>query len=199
MEKPEIRRLVTWVDETFFESVALEIPTRKAAAMAIIKNPLAGKYQEDLAELTDLGHYLGEYLADKTMEALGISSGEVQGMGKGCIVGENGEHEHAAAVLHVRHADKGFGNSFRERINGGLAIMMSNTKMGGMDTVIDIPLAYKDAAFVISNWDTMTVNVPGAPKKDELVVIGVVTDGPRPNARVPGLEIGNISAFDGQR
>lgn len=195
----EIRRLVTWVDETLVESVKLEKPTRKAVAMAIIKNPLAGRYQEDLSDLTELGDYLGGYLAEKAMQVLGISSDEVQGMGKGCVVGEYGEHEHAAAILHVRYEDKGFGYSFRKAIGGGLAIMMSNTKTGGMGASIDIPLAYKDASFVITHWDTFTVNVPGAPKGDEILVIGVVTDGSRPNARVPGLNIEDISVNDGQR
>lgn len=199
LEDIEIRRVVTWVDETIVEGVRLETPTRKAVAMAVIKNPLAGSYQENLSELTEIGDYLGSYLAETAMKALGISQSEVQGMGKGAIVGDAGELEHAAAILHVRTDVLGFGNSFRRAIGGGRAIMMANTKMGGMNTQVDIPLAYKDAAFVITHWDTMSVNVPGAPGRDEIVVIGVITDGPRPNARVPGLTIDGISVQDGQR
>ena len=195
----QILRMMTWVEETFFEGALLDKPARKAVAMAVIKNPLAGKYSEKLDELTDIGDYLGAVLAAKARMALGIKPEEVEGIGKGCLVGEDGEAEHAAAILRVRYPEKGFSKSFREETNGGLAIMMGNAKIGGMNETLDIPIGYKDAAFVCTHWDTISVNIPGAPKRDEIVVIGVITDTPRPNARIPGMRINDVKIFDGQR
>ncbi len=199
MKNLQVLRMMTWVEETYVEGVLLDKPARKAVAMAVIKNPLAGQYREGLDELTDIGNYLGAVLAAKARNALGIKPQEVEGIGKGCLVGEDGEAEHAAAVLHVRYPDKGFGKSFRDETNGGLAIMMGNAKVGAMNETLDIPIGYKDAAFVCTHWDTISVNMPGAPKKDEIVVIGVITDTPRPNARIPGLRIKDVSVFDGQK
>jgi hypothetical protein len=199
MKNLQILRMMTWIEETFLEGVLLDKPARKAVAMAVIKNPLAGKYEDNLEALTDIGDYLGSLLAAKARNALGIKPEEVEGISKGCLVGEDGEAEHAAAILHVRYPGKGFGKSFRDETNGGLAIMMANAKVGGMNETLDIPIGYKDAAFVCTHWDTISVNIPGAPKRDEIVVIGVVTDSARPNARVPGLRIKDIKLFDGQR
>ena len=199
MQKLQILRIMTWIEETYVEGVILDKPARKAVAMAVIKNPLAGQYKDDLSELTEIGDYLGSFLAAKARKALGINPEEVEGIGKGCLVGEAGEAEHAAAVLHVRYPEKGFGKSFRDETNGGLAIMMANAKVSTMNGTLDVPIGYKDAAFVCTHWDTISVNVPGAPKRDEMVVIGVVTDSPRPNARVPGLRIKDVALFDGQR
>lgn len=199
MQNLKIVKMMTWVEETYWEGILLEKPARKAVAMAVIKNPVAGQYKDDLSELTEIGDCLGAVLAAKARNALGIKPEEVEGIGKGCLVGEDGEAEHAAAVLHVRYPDKGFGKSFRDETNGGLAIMMSNAKVGVMNDTLDIPIGYKDAAFVCTHWDTISVNVPGAPRRDEMVVIGVVTDTPRPNARIPGLRIKDVALFDGQR
>ena len=199
MANVQILKMMTWIEETFFEGVLLDKPARKAVAMAVIKNPLAGKYRDNLDELTDIGDYLGAVLAAKARNALGIRPEEVEGIGKGCLVGEDGEAEHAAAILHVRYPEKGFGKSFREETNGGLAIMMGNAKVGCLNDTLDIPLGYKDAAFVCTHWDTISVNIPGAPKRDEIVVIGVITDTPRPNERIPGLRIKDVRLFDGQR
>lgn len=199
-EQLEIRRTVTCVEEIFIEGKKLEKPVKRAAAIAVIVNPYAGGgYREDLSLLTEFGDYLGGMLAQKAREALHIRPEAVEGIGKGCLVGEDGEIENAAALLHVRYPDKGYGKTFRDQTNGGLAVMMANAKIGAMDSTIDIPLGYKDAVFVCSHWDTMTVHVPGAPRRDELVVIGIVTDGGRPGARVPGLTIDEVSIFDGQR
>lgn len=199
-EQLEVRRMITWVEEVFIEGRKLKKPVKRAVAIAVITNPYAAKgYQEDLSLLTEIGDYLGGLLAQKARDALKIRPEVIEEIGKGCLVGEDGEAEHAAALLHVRYLDKGYGKTFRDQTNGGLAIMMANAKVGPMDSSIDIPLGYKDAVFVCSHWDTITVHVPGAPRRDELVVIGVVTDGGRPGARVPGLTIKEVAVFDGQR
>ncbi|MRR18162.1 MAG: amino acid synthesis family protein [Deltaproteobacteria bacterium] len=194
-----ILRMMTWVEETYAEGLLLDKPARKAVAMAVIKNPLADRYKDDLSELTEIGNYLGAVLAAKARNALGIKPEEVEGIGKGCIVGEAGELEHAAALMYVRYPDKGFGKAFRDETGGGLAIMMANAKIGSMNESLDIPIGYKDAVLVCTHWDTVTVNLPGAPKMDEMVVIGVITDTPRPNARIPGLRIEDVRVLDGQR
>jgi len=126
-----ILRMMTWVEETYVEGLLLAKPARKAVAMAVIKNPLADRYKDDLGELTDIGHYLGAVLAAKARNALGIKPEEVEGIGKGCIVGEDGEVEHAAAVLHVRYPDEGFGKSFRDETNGGMGGQGIPTSRGG--------------------------------------------------------------------
>lgn len=191
---------MAWHEEILEEEKQLDRPVERAVAMAVIKNPFADKgFQDDLSLLTEYGDYLGGLLAEKAMKTAGFTINDVEGMGKGCLIGEGGSVEHGAAVLHVRTQEKGFGKTFRDRINGGLAIMMSNAKVASLDATLDIPLAYKDAAFVCSHWDTITVNVPGAPKRDEMVIIVVLTNNGRPTARVPGLKKEEVSIFDGQR
>lgn len=191
---------MAWHEEILEEEKQLDRPVERAVAMAVIKNPFADKgFQDDLSLLTEYGDYLGGLLAEKAMKTAGFTANDVEGMGKGCLIGEGGSVEHGAAVLHVRTQEKGFGKTFRDRINGGLAIMMANAKIASLDATLDIPLAYKDAAFVCSHWDTITVNVPGAPKRDEMVIIAVLTNSGRPTARVPGLKKEEVSIFDGQR
>lgn len=199
-DKLEIRRFLTWTEEFLIEGKKLKCPVHRAVAMAVIANPYAGcGYQEDLSLFTEFGDYLGGLLAKRAREALGLLPEEIEGIGKGCLIGEDGEAEHGAALLHVRYPDRGYGKTFRDQTNGGLAVMMANVKVGAMDATLDIPLGYKDAVFVCSHWDTITIHVPGAPKRDEMVVAAVVTDGGRPNARVPGLTIADVCVYDGQR
>lgn len=195
-----IRRFMVWNEEILIEEMVLQKSLQRVVAMAVIENPFVDQgFQKDLSLLTEFGDYLGGVLADKALEKSGLSPEEIEGIGKGCLVGEGGTIEHGAALLHVRTQEKGFGKTFRDQINGGLAIMMANVKIAGIDTTLDIPLAYKDAAFVCSHWDTITVNVPGSPKRDEIIVIAVMTNGGRPTARVPGLKIKEVRIFDGQR
>lgn len=191
----EIRKLVTIVEETRTEmGKTLPKPTQKAAAVAVIKNPFAGKYQEDLQELIDIGEELGGLLAPRARDALGIKPEEAESYGKGAIVGVDGEIEHAAAILHPK-----LGKPFREALSGGKSLIPSANKMGAAGTTIDVPLGYKDAAFVRSHFDAMAVSVQDAPRPDEIVVALVVTDSGRPLPRIGGLRKEEAKKEDGLR
>ncbi len=191
----EIRKIVTIVEETLIEGEkTLEKPVRKAAALAVIKNPFAGRYVEDLSELMDAGEELGGLLGKKAVDALGIDPKDVDSYGKAAIVGENGELEHAAAILHPK-----LGKPFRAAVFEGKAIIPSAKKRGGMGTPIDVPLHFKNACFVRSHYDAMEVRVPDAPKADEIVVCAVVTEGGRPLPRIGGLKKEEAKCEDGLR
>jgi len=191
----EVLKYVTIVEETLREGGKKVDPTtRKAAAIAVIKNPFAGKYVENLDPLIDIGEELGGILGKRAVEALRITPKNAESYGKAAIVGEAGELEHAAAILHPK-----LGTPLREAVGGGKAIIPSANKMGGPGTEIDVPLHYKDAAFVRSHFDAMTVRVPGAPRADEIVVVIVVTDSGRPHARIGGLKKEEAKKEDGLR
>jgi len=191
----EIRKIVTVVEETHKDGEkAVAKPTRKASVAAVIKNPFAGKYVEDLTELSKIGEQLGQMLAEKAVKALGIAKEEANSYGKGAIVGEKGELEHAAAILHPL-----MGKPFREEVGGGKAIIPSAKKLGGVGTGLDVPVHYKDAAFVRTHYDAMEVRLPDAPRADEIVVAIVVTDAGRPHPRIGGLQVAEIKGEDGLR
>lgn len=191
----EIRKIVTIVEETHKDGEkAVATPTRKAAVAAVIKNPFAGQYVEDLTELMEVGEQLGGMLAAKAIQALGISKEEAESYGKGAIVGEKGELEHAAAILHPR-----LGKPFREELGGGKSIIPSAKKLGGVGTGLDVPVHYKDAAFVRTHYDAMEVRIPDAPRADEIVVALVVTASGRPHPRIGGLLKEEIKGEDGLR
>jgi hypothetical protein len=191
----DIRKIVVTVEETHRESGKSVAPaTRKAAAVAVVANPLAGKYVEDLAPLMEIGEELGGLLARRAVAALGIEGGKAESYGKAAIVGENGELEHAAAILHPK-----MGKPVREALVKGAALIPSAKKMGGMGTPIDVPLGHKDAAFVRSHFDGMEVRIADAPRADEILVAIVVTDSGRPLPRVGGLQKHEIKGEDGLR
>ena len=190
-----IRKLFVVVEQTLEEGgQALPVPTRKAAAIAVIANPFAGRYEADLTALIETGVSLGEELGRRAVEALGIAPGEVQSYGKAAIVGEDGELEHAAAILHPK-----LGAPLRVQVGGGAALVPSAKKRGGMGTAIDVPLGHKDAAFVRSHFDAMEIRVPDAPRRNEIVVAVVVTDSGRPAPRIGGLQTSEIVGKDGLR
>jgi hypothetical protein len=190
-----IRKIVTVVEETRAEmGRAVEPPTRRAAAVAVIENPFAGRYAEDLGELIAVGEELGGLLAQKAVAALGIEGTAVESYGKAAAVGENGELEHAAAILHPK-----LGAPVRKALGRGAALIPSSKKRGGLGVPLDIPLGHKDAAFVRSHFDGMEVRVPDAPRADEIVVAVAVTDSGRPLPRVGGLTKDEIKGEDGLR
>ena len=190
-----IRKLIVEVDETRIEmDQPVTPPTRKALAMAVIENPCAGRYEENLDALIAIGEELGGLLGDKCVQALGIAPGQAQSYGKAAIVGEAGELEHAAAVLHPR-----LGAPLRASVEKGAALVPSAKKRGGMGTAIDVPLGHKDAAFVRSHFDAMEARVADAPRADEIVVAVVVTDSGRPLPRIGGLKADEIKGQDGLR
>jgi len=191
----DIRKYVTIVEETMKEGGKKVDPvTRKAAAIAVIKNPFGGKYVENLDPLIDGGEELGGILARRAVEALKITPESSESYGKAAIVGTDGELEHAAAILHPK-----LGTPMRKAVGGGKAIIPSSKKIGGPGTEIDVPLHYKDAAFVRSHFDAMAVRVPDAPRPDEIVVVIVVTDSGRPHARIGGLKKDEAKKEDGLR
>ncbi|MGB3864337.1 MAG: amino acid synthesis family protein [Xanthobacteraceae bacterium] len=191
----KIRKIVTVVEETLAEGGrAVDPPTRRAAAIAVIENPFAGKYVDDLAPLFEVGEELGDLLARRAVAALGIEGGHVQSYGKAAAVGENGELEHAAAILHPK-----LGAPFRKVLTKGAALIPSSKKRGGLGTVLDIPLGHKDAAFVRSHFDGMEVQINDAPRAGEIMVAVAVTDSGRPLPRVGGLKHSEIKGEDGLR
>jgi hypothetical protein len=190
-----IRKLLTVVEETHREAgEEIKPPTRKAAAIAVIENPFAGRHAANLDELIDLGEMLGALLGERAVHALGIQPHEAQSFGKAAIVGEDGELEHAAAILHPK-----LGAPLRAAVEKGAALVPSAKKRGGMGAAIDVPLGHKDAAFVRSHFDAMEISVPDAPRRDEIVVAVVVTDSGRPLPRIGGLKVGEIVGKDGLR
>jgi len=190
-----IRKLIVQVDETRLEmGQPVEPPTRKALAMAVIENPYAGRYAAQLDELIAIGEELGGLLGKKCVQALGLAPGQSQSYGKAAIVGEAGELEHAAAILHPK-----LGAPLRAAVEKGAALVPSSKKRGGMGTAIDVPLGHKDAAFVRSHFDAMEARVADAPRANEIVVAVVVTDSGRPLARIGGLQVQEIKGEDGLR
>ena len=189
----EIRRIITIVEETREEGGRpVDPPTRRAAAVAVIRNPFAGRYMDDLSALSDIGAELGEILPKRAVAALGIPGDQVESFGKAAAVGANGELEHAAAILHPK-----LGAPFRDVLGTGAALIPSSKKRGGLGVPLDIPLGHKDAAKVRSHFDGMEVRVPDAPRDDEIVVAIAVTDSGRPHPRVGGLTKEQIVGKDG--
>jgi hypothetical protein len=191
----KIRKIIVQVDETCLEmGRIISPPTRRALAMAVIENPFAGQYAENLDELIVIGEELGALLGQRCVEALGIEPGQAQSYGKAAIVGEAGELEHAAAILHPK-----LGAPLRLAVEKGAALVPSSKKRGGLGTAIDVPLGHKDAAFVRSHFDAMEARVSDAPRANEIMVAVVVTDSGRPLPRVGGLQVHEIQGLDGLR
>ena len=194
-DKPRVRKIYTVIEETHADgTLNLNTPTRKAAAAAVFTNPFAGKYEEDLSLLIQWSEALGELLTQKAVAALGIEPEKVESYGKGAIVGGKGELEHCAAIMHPA-----LGKPMRANVGGGKALIPSAKKSGFPGATIDVPLGYKDAAFVRSHFDAMEVRVPDAPRGNELVLIVAVTDSGRPAARVGGLQMDDVRGEDGLR
>ncbi|MCX7888410.1 MAG: amino acid synthesis family protein [Rhodobacteraceae bacterium] len=191
----EIRKLAVFVEETLREmGRPVAPPARKAAAVAVIANPFAGRYQEDLSDLIEIGAELGGLLGQKAVAALGVAPGAVHSYGKAAMVGEAGELEHAAAILHPR-----LGAPLRQAVGTGAALVPSAKKMGGPGQPLLIPLGHKDAAFVRSHFDGMEVSLNDSPRAGEIMVAVAVTDSGRPLARVGGLQVSEIRGEDGLR
>ena len=193
--KAKIRKIVTLVEETRREmDKTIEPATRRAAAAAVIENPFAGRYVEDLSELIEIGEELGALLTERAVAALGIPGPSAESYGKAAAVGENGELEHAAAVLHPK-----LGTPVRKVLGKGAALIPSSKKRGGIGVTLDIPLGHKDAAYVRSHFDGMEIRVSDAPRANEILVAIAVTDSGRPLARVGGLTKDQIKGEDGLR
>ena len=191
----KIRKIVTVVEETHEEGgKEISLPTRRAAAIAVIENPFAGMYADDLEKLMVIGEELGGLLGDKCIAALGIERQTAESYGKAALVGENGELEHAAAILHPR-----LGKPLRTSVEQGAALVPSNKKRGGMGHSLDVPLGHKDAAYVRSHFDGMEVRVNDAPRANEIMVAVAIADSGRPLPRVGGLTHEDAIGKDGLR
>jgi len=190
-----IRKIVVNIEETHQEmGKSISPATRKAVAVAVIENPFAGTYVEDLSDLMEIGAELGALLGRKCIEALGISPSEAESYGKSAMVGENGELEHAAAILHPK-----LGAPLRKEVEKGAALVPSSKKMGGPGQVLDVPLGHKDAAYVRSHFDGIEVRLNDAPRANEIMVAVAVTDSGRPLPRVGGLSAEDAVGQDGLR
>ena len=193
--KAKIRKIIVQVDEIHQDGgKAVNPPTRRALAMAVIANPYAGRFSDSLDELIDIGEELGGMLGERCVQALGIAPNLAQSYGKAAIVGEGGELEHAAAILHPK-----LGAPLRKAVSKGAALVPSAKKQGTLGTAVDVPLGHKDAAFVRSHFDAMEARVADAPRANEIVVAVVVTDSGRPHPRIGGLQIHEIVGKDGLR
>jgi len=190
----DIRRICTITEEVFRESgPAQGRVLRRAAALAVLTNPYAGRYEPDILPLMEALKEPGLLMARRCLEALGGDPAVVAGYGKGAIVGEAGELEHGA----LWHVPGGY--AMRELLGGAKAIVPSTKKVGGPGARLDVPITHINASYVRSHFDAMEVGVPGHPRADELVYILVMTTGARIHARVGGLEPEDISVWDGQR
>ncbi len=186
--KLKVRRTLVVTSERREEAGRVaETPLRKAAAIAIIENPFAGRYVEDLTSGIDASVELGRELGAMVRRAYG--PGEIQSYGKGGIVGLNGEQEHANALLTTT-----FANPIRDMIGGARAWISSVTKTGGPGTIIDVPMNHKDDVYVRSHYDAMTIVVPDSPMPDEIALIICVANRGRLNARVGGLSHDSVQA-----
>lgn len=190
-----IRKIALFLDETHREmGRAINPVTRRCAAVAVIENPFAGRYEEDLTTLMEIGAELGGLLGERCVAALGIAPAAAESYGKAAMVGENGELEHAAAILHPK-----LGAPLRAAIGGGAALVPSSKKMGGPGQVLDVPLGHKEAAYVRTHFDGMEVRLSDAPRAGEILVAVALTDSGRPLPRVGGLTVEGIEKHDGLR
>jgi hypothetical protein len=185
----KIRKWATFREEILTDGEReLERPLRRVAVAAVCSNPYAGRWSDDLSELIDFGEYLGDELTRRCQEALGDP---VEAYGKGGIVGEHGELEHVAAVLHPK-----FGAPTRSRV-GGVSILPSVKKRAAMGATLDIPVHHIKAMLVRSHFDAVEIRVADAPGADELLLALAVTNAGRPFARIGGLAAGDAVGEDG--
>lgn len=173
----DLRKMIFVEEDTLADAGRkLARPVRRVAGLAVIANPYAGQFVQDLSPLFDVGTELGATLMKRVMELLG---GDVVSYGKAAIVGTLGEMEHGGALLHPK-----LGKPMRAAVGGGEAIIPSNVKVAAVGTAIDVPLGHKDNVWSFDHFDTMTVMVPDAPRPDEIVMVVAVADGGRPHPRV---------------
>ncbi|MBI1492670.1 amino acid synthesis family protein [Halocynthiibacter styelae] len=189
-----IRKQSIVVEEIFHEGgPARAEPLKRAAALAVIKNPYAGRYEDNITGFMEDLKPLGLSMAQRLINALGGDARAVEGYGKGAIAGAAGEIEHAA----LWHVPGGY--AMREALGDALAIVPSTKKVGGTGARLDVPITHVDASYVRSHFDAMEVGMNDSPRADELLLVLVMTTGARVHARVGGLAQEDISQRDGLR
>ncbi|WP_373504451.1 amino acid synthesis family protein [Aestuariivirga sp.] len=194
MPDVKVRKFLVSVEDVFHEGGPVaEKPQRRGAVLAVIENPFAGAYHENIQPFMEDLKPLGLLMAQKLLAALGGDVKSIEGYGKGAIVGEAGELEHAA----LWHAPGGY--VMRDVLEGAKAIVPSTKKVGGPGTRLDIPVTHIDASYVRSHFDAIEVGLTDAPRAKEMVVALVMTTGPRVHARAGGLAVKDIKGEDGLR
>jgi hypothetical protein len=194
MPDVKLRKRIIVVEEIFHEGGPVaQVPLRRAAALAVIHNPFAGRYVQDIAGFMEILNPLGLEMAKALVAALGGGAKSIEGYGKGAIVGQAGEIEHGA----LWHVPGGY--AMREILGNAKAIVASTKKVGGPGARIDVPVTHINASYVRSHFDAMEVGIADAPRSDEIVLALVMTTGPRVHARVGGLKASEIKGEDGLR
>jgi hypothetical protein len=194
MPEVQVRKKLLAVEEIFHEGGPVSgKPLRRAAALAVIHNPFAGRYVEDIAGFMDDLKPLGLEMAKSLIAALEGDPKTIEGFGKGAIVGSAGELEHGA----LWHVPGGY--AMRQLLGDAKAIVASTKKVGGPGTRLDVPITHINASYVRSHFDAMEVGVTDAPRSDEIVLALVMTTGPRIHARVGGLKASEVKGEDGLR
>lgn len=194
MPEPKIRKFLTVVEDIFHEGgKPVETPLKRGAILAVIENPFAGAYHEEISGFMKDLEPLGLQMATKLIAALGGDKAAIQGYGKGAIVGQAGELEHGA----LWHVPGGY--AMREALGDAKAIVPSTKKVGGPGTRLDVPVTHINASYVRSHFDAMEVGIPDAPRANEIVLALVMTTGSRIHARVGGLKADEIKGEDGLR
>ncbi len=187
-----IRKTIITLEDIFHEGGPVaEKPHRRGAIATVIKNPYAGRYVEEITPFIEDLKPLGLKMAQDLIAAMGVSSTEIEGYGKGAIVGSDGELEHGA----LWHAPGGY--SMREVVQNSKAIVPSTKKVGGVGSRLDVPVTHANASYVRSHFDAIEVGINDAPRADEMLVILVMTTGPRVHARAGGLQASEIKGEDG--
>ncbi|HUO26667.1 MAG TPA: amino acid synthesis family protein [Candidatus Aquilonibacter sp.] len=194
MPEVVVRKRLTCLEEIFHEGgPSAEKPLRRAAAIAVIRNPYAGRYIEKIESFMEDLKPLGLEMARSLVAALGGDAKLVEGYGKGAILGSAGELEHGA----LWHVPGGY--AMREVLGGAKAIVASTKKVGGPGTRLDVPITHINASYVRSHFDAMEVGLNDAPRADEILLALVMTTGPRVHARVGGLKASEVKGEDGLR
>jgi hypothetical protein len=190
----KVRKIQTSVEEIFHEGGPVaQKPLRQGSVVAVIANPYAGRYVDDILPMMEALKPLGLEMSQRLVKALGVTPAEIQGFGKGAIVGAAGELEHGA----LWHVPGGY--AMRELLGDAKAIVPSTKKVGGPGTRIDIPVTHINASYVRSHFSALEVGVSDAPKADEIAVILVMTTGARIHERVGGLKVSEVKGEDGLR
>ncbi|QND46171.1 amino acid synthesis family protein (plasmid) [Rhizobium lusitanum] len=194
MPDVKIRKFLTIIEEIYHEGgKPVEKPLKRGAIVAVIENPFAGSYHEEITGFMKDLEPLGLDMANRLVAALGGDPTIVEGYGKGIIVGQAGELEHGA----LWHAPGGY--AMREVLGGAKAIVPSSKKVGGPGTRLDVPVTHINASYVRSHFDSIEVGVPDGPRANEMAVVLVMTTGPRVHARSGGLKSEDIKGEDGLR
>lgn len=193
MPKVILRKIISSVEEIYHEGgPAVDVPIKRAALLAIIENPFAGRYEDNIVGFIDDLKPLGLDMAKRLVKMLG-GPDKIEGYGKGALIGEAGELEHGA----LWHAPGGY--AMRELLAESNAIVPSSKKVTGVGGRLDVPITHVNASYVRSHFDSMEVGANDAPRANEMALALVMTTGPRVHSRSGGLEASQIKGLDGLR